>query len=118
VSGRRTNVFTKCAIAARMVAAAQRLDDDGLIRDALVLRQGLEAEVVRQVIRMGFAAEMVHPAVASVLAALTSYWRDDRDDYGVCPGALFRILLAREMVRRRHLDEASDWLRRQLASPN
>jgi hypothetical protein len=118
VSRQRTNVFTKCAIAARLVAAAQRLDDDGLMRDALALRRGFEADVVRQVIRMGFAAEMAHPAVASVLSALTSYWRDDREDYGVCPGTLFRILLAREMVRRRHLDEASDWLRRQLASLN
>jgi hypothetical protein len=118
VSGQRTNVFTKCAIAARVVATAQRLDDPALVQDALVLRRDLEAAVVRHVVRMGFAETMAAPAVASVLAALTSYWRDEREDYGVCPGTLFRALLARDMVRRRRLGEANGWLRRQLASLN
>jgi hypothetical protein len=118
VSGRRTSVFTRCAIAARMLATAQRLADDRLIQDALVLRQDLQADVVRNVVRMGFTAEMAGPAVASVLAALTSYWRDAREDYDVCPGTLFRVLLARDMVRRRRLHEADGWLRRQLASLN
>jgi hypothetical protein len=118
VPAQRTNVFTKCATAMRMLATAQRLDDEGLIRDAVALSRALKADVIRKLVRSGVPAATAEPAVARILVALTSFWREGYKDYGVCPGVLFSALLNDEIMRRQELDEAQRWLRRQLAALN